>query len=272
MSDKPHPRVEAHISRTLQKMREREEEFANRNKVERTPEMIEKERAYWDRVFSTPTTQPRITLPKLPTKSPIPYELARKKLAAVATERAAAAGRRFSLSGDEPAIWRETLKWIIFDRSSKIPLTQDLFLFGGTGAGKTFLAQCLMEVANHFAPTAHFSERDRFEWRFVELNTLYEDCLHQKSFDPMTPKFGGNWVFDELINEPRTIRIYANESRFFEKILTKREQGQSPKRAIYISNAVPADLLSYYASDRFDSRWKARIGKSIFFKAPDKRV
>lgn len=272
MSEKTHPRVEQHISDVLAKMREREEQYKNRHKHIRTEEDIKKEREYWDRVWASKPTNPVIRLPKLPQKSHIPYELARVKLAQVAKQRAAASGRQFNLKGEEPAIWRETLKWIIFDRTSKIPLTQDLFLFGGTGAGKTFLAQCLMEVANHFAPTAHFSERDQFKWGFIELNTLYEDCLHQKSFDPMTPKFGGNWIFDELINEPRSIKIYSNESRFFEKILTKREQGQSPKRAIYISNAVPSDLSAYYASDRFDSRWKARIGKSIFFNSNDKRI
>lgn len=265
-------KVKQRIDALLEQMRDREDEYLNRHKHIRSEEDIAKERAYWERVWSAPTTQPKIKLPTLPTKSQIPYELARKKLASVAKEKAALAGRKFTLTPDEAAMWQQALKWIIFDRTCKIDLSRDLYLFGGTGAGKTFLAQCLIETINHFAPTAHFSERDRFQWGFVELNTLYEDCVSNKSFDPITSKLSGNWVFDELINEPRTIKIYSNEYRFFERILTKREAGQAPKRAIYISNAIEPDLLAYYNSSRFTSRWKARVATKWVFKTPDKRI
>lgn len=270
-SEKNHPRIQAAIDATLEKMRAREDAFANRNKAERTPEQIEKERAYWERVWaSKPTT--KIKVSQLPTQTVVPYELARRKLAQVAQRRASEHGQPLRIPVAQVAIWREALKWIIYDKSCKIDLSRDLHLFGDTGRGKTFLALCLIETANYFAATAHHDDRHLFEWRFTELNTLYEDCVQQKSFDPMLAKQSGNWVFDELCNEPLKLKIYSNEYRFFERILTKREMGQMPKRAIYISNPTPNDLRKFYQSSRFESRWSKVVGKEIIFKGIDHRA
>ncbi len=267
-----HPSV-LEAAQGLEIMRQNEADYLNRHKHQQTAEETKRLHEYMDKVHA-PSTAPK-TLKSVYSKhyKTLDYQMLRRRLFRIAAKNARKAGKKFQINSElEKWIWQQSLKWLTYQGDCEWSLNKDLVLFGLTGVGKSFLCKCLVELAGELQQVVHPLDKWLFDWGFVELNNLYEECVRLKSFTPIQSKTTNNWVFDELGNEKLSIKIYANETRFFERIITKREAGHHPKRAIYISNYDLNGLLNYYNSSRFESRFKRLIEDVVRLSGDDKRT
>lgn len=271
MNDVLHPSVMQAAER-LELMRKKEADYLNRHKHQPTAQDIEKLQDYMNKVHA-PSKPKKIKSVYSKYYKTLDYQMVRRKLSRIATKNARRSRKRFQINSDlEKWIWQQSLKWLTYQDDCDWSLDKDLMLFGLTGVGKSFLCKCLVELAEELQTIAHPMDKWLFDWGFTELNDLYEECVRLKSFAPIQSKTTNNWVFDELGNEKLSIKIYSNETRFFERIITKREAGHHPKRAIYISNYDLNGLLTYYNSTRFESRFKRLIEDEVRFEGHDKRT
>jgi hypothetical protein len=175
------------------------------------------------------------------------------------------------IQDEEKMAWELALRWFIYDDDSDIDVTKDILFFGDTGRSKTFLAKCLMELGKRIGERVKPSERWYYDWNYNDLVDLWEQCDEANTKSYCVPKTVGNWIFDELGNEPKELNLFGNRHRFFERILTVREKGSTPKRAIYISNLSKNEILKYYNSNRFRSRFLSSLGGAVLFGGVDKR-
>ena len=225
-------------------------------------------------------TRPMVQLDlKRPSKA-VDYNLARAELASIAKEFAELRGKKFILHTEEERMqWQLILRWFIFDEDSVWDVEKSAYIYGLTGRGKTFAFNCLQELGKRIIKSGLVPEVDFhfYEWDFVDLRTLHKKCSglekegDKPSFSPAKKLKYKNWCIDELCNESLILKVYAQEYRFFEQILTDREFCKtSAKRALFIGNNNVPDMHKYYANDvnydynteesRFSSRWKGMVG------------
>lgn len=162
----------------------------------KSPEEIEAESEYWARVFAEKPARPEMLMCRS-TAQEMEYDDARKKFWGVMQMRASHIAVlennpefEWIITPELSVILRNLVKYFINDRTSEIPLTKGLFVFGENGTGKT-------EIMQSFS---RFTEANNLTKRFIfgSMSEVYSRARADKDFDPITPNEQRDRCFDEF--------------------------------------------------------------------------
>ena len=255
----------------LQSMRQREQEFKDRNVVKPTPEQIEKTRQYWDGVFSQPARHTGELIMTRNTNQELEYEDAKKKFWAILQLRAAHIEIlenkpfKWTFDEDQKHILQNLLKYFINDSSCVWPLTKGLFIYGAPGTGKTEILTALSEFCWRQQPelTKYF--------KMCSLSQIYVEAKANANSDPIQPNVQNDRCFDEFGRYTGAITRYGDSLDINEAIIEARYERSRRYGQLthFIANATPNELEGSFTPMIFD-RLRSMC-TSIHFSGTSKR-
>lgn len=181
---------------SLDELRRRQSGAIAKDRV-KSPEEIEAEFKYWERVFAEKPISKGIPFVCRNTAQEMEYEEARRKFWGIMQMRAAHIATlennpafEWVITPEFGEILRNLVKYFINDFTSKYPLTKGLFVFGENGTGKTETMQAF----------AAFTDRFELSKRFVfgSMSEVYYKARADKDFDPVTLNEQHDRCFDEF--------------------------------------------------------------------------
>lgn len=215
----------------------------DRAKVQKTPEQSERERAYWERVYSSRPVIARRTRRVVELRAEMPYEQARKEVVAMLEVRQSELAIlrsepdfKIQFTPEQGRTIEALIRWLINDSNSALPLHQGVWLWGQPGTFKTELMLILEKLSSGLQK----------EFVFTDFSIQYAENEKNVQF---------NRCFDEFLKRTDTVKSYGNAFSPVEYIIENRynrfmRYGQF---TIIISNFSPAqaaDMLSPQAFDR----------------------
>jgi DNA replication protein DnaC len=173
-----------------------------------------------------------------------------KKLAwYICQEKAAALNFEFVVDETNRALLSNLTKYFANDDTGEYDLRKGLFLSGDVGLGKTFL----MSIFQDFAKS---TEKKMF--KVFPCIEVFDNVSIAKSKDndPLRNIFKyykGNICFDDLGQEPTSLKSYGNEVFVMEKILTERYK-----------KFINGHCITHITSNLTASELKERYGIRVF--------
>jgi DNA replication protein DnaC len=253
----------------LQKMRDRQAQWEKRHEIQKTPEQIEKEVEYWNRVYSTEAKRNTAPSARAMTPEKITYDEARKKIGRLLQERADEITRiegrefRWQFDENEKRILQNMTRYFINDPACEWSLTKGLFLYGVPGTGKTEI----MRIFCRFA--AENDLKKKFE--FSSLSEIHAKAKADKENDPISSNVQFDRVFDEFgRNTGPVIRfgdpLDINETLIEQRYERSRRYGQITH---LIANGTPNDMQELFSPMIFDRI--RQMCTSVHFQGESKR-
>ena len=147
---------------SLDELRSRQSGVIAKERV-KSPEEIEAEHKYWTKVFAERPVKQAALMVCRNTAQELDYEDARRKFWAIMQVRAAHIATlennqdfEWIITPEFGAIIRGMVKYFINDRTSNLPLTKGLFVFGENGTGKTEVMQAFSRFTETYDLTKRF--------------------------------------------------------------------------------------------------------------------
>ncbi len=236
---------------SLEEMRRRQNGGISVTPAPRTPEQIQAEADYWQRVFTEPERSAALMVARR-TVQEMDYETARKKVWALLQLRAAhieqIENAPFSWQFDEEmkAHVRNMTRYFINDPDCEWPLTKGLFLFGMPGTGKTEL----MQVFARFCEENMLSK----QFNYCNLSETYTRAKSDKDFDPITPNVQFDRAFDEFGRHVGPVLRFGEPLDINEAIIEQRYERQRRYGQLthFIANVTPNDVENAFSPMIFD--------------------
>lgn len=226
--------------------------FQDRHKKPTTPEQVEAERKYWERVFSDDASSPKARTPQV--RQEMDYDMARRKVWGLFEQRADEIAIlennpnfQWDFSGGKGEKIGGLIRYFINDPKSPYHLSKGLYVYGHFGTTKTETMRIMEQFCKKEGLTKQFV--------FCSMSKIYVDTKSSKEHDPITPNVQNNRCFDEfgLYIGPVTRfgeTIDPTEAILEQRYIRWRNYGQL---SFFISNATPEKIkpqLSHMVSDR----------------------
>ena len=241
--------------RTLEQMREAQQHWANRYQSQPVP-VSDFTRAYAQRI-----NQPRLgegnafadimhrlqkrTGPVVQAQPcPLTYEEAKFMFWQTSQALAGRQSRPFVVDDDNRAVIRNLIGYLVGDTAhTELNLSQGLYLYGPNGTGKTLLL-AIYRLLCEVIPLS------RQQFRIVPAKQIALEVEQAKNSTALRPYLTGPICFDDLGEEPRTVRLYSNTVAIMETILSERTRQYVETGLIThaTSNLLPEDLEAHYGT------------------------
>jgi hypothetical protein len=210
------PQPDQHTAQLLEALKERERQFANRNKTPVTQEVQEKTVQYWQTVFST---QPSAIQPIRQFRQEMTFEEAKKKLWLVMVQRGRELevlkpGFEWVFTQEQRQIINDLLKYFINDPSSAYPLTKGVYLYSVPGTGKTELMQCFSAFTKINGLSKAFE--------FSVMSKRFDDIKIRKNFDVLPELTTFDRCLDELFLKVGTAAVYGESIDINQHVIEQR--------------------------------------------------
>lgn len=203
----------------------------------------------------TVSTYPTPTLP-------VAYDDVKFKLFEIATQKAKEKHKTLNIEPINAAIWRNVLKWAIYDTTGAYDVRKSILIFGKTGTGKTFLAECIKQLLFLVAQLSEEAAKD-CNMGFVNCLELFEKVRNEggkaPNLDTRKKYYHGHWIFDDLGEENGDFNHYGNRYTVLSDIIRHREKSLNVttlNRAIFTTNLIP---ILPYKDNEFVERYGDRI-------------
>ena len=147
------------------------------------------------------------------------------------------------------AIIVNLIKYFIGDKTlrSDWSLHKGLLCIGDVGSGKTFL----MSVMQDFCKVVRHPHH---QFKMKACTNIYDAINNNNPIKSLQPYYKNNWCFDDLGDEPTTLKYYGNDIDFMTKIITRRYEifvnGHCVTHAT--TNLIPKDIQEKYGARFFD--------------------
>lgn len=219
--------------------------------AERTPEQIQAEADYWQRVFSEPERRPALMVARSTVRE-MDYETARKKVWALLQLRAAHieqienAPFAWDFNDEEKQHLRNLTRYFINDPACEWPLTKGLFLYGMPGTGKTEMMQVFARFCEENMLSKQFS--------YTNMSEVYTRAKSDKDFDPVTPNVQFDRAFDEFGRHVGPVVRFGEPLDINEAIIEQRYERQRRYGQLthFIANVTPNDVENAFTPMIFD--------------------
>jgi len=236
---------------SLDQLRSKQDGDRSDQRRPKTPEEIEREWAYWEKVMNptpTPNAGPR---PRIFTQE-MEYELAKRELWKIFQERA----YHISINEDRDFRWqftesdganiRNMLKWFINDPSGALPINRGLYIYGARGTGKTEVIDALRI----------FAANNKLQKQFISsrMSDIYQAAKADKDFDPVTVNVQFDRIFDEFARFTGPVKRFGDDLDINEAIMEQREARYKSygQLTILISNGSKEQVEPVLSSMLFD--------------------
>lgn len=242
--------------RTLEQMRESQQHWANRYQSQPAPV------SDYTRAYAQHINQARVgdgnafadvmhrlekrTMPTVPPSRscPLTYDEAKFMFWQTGQALAGRQGRQFVVDDDNRAVIRNLVGYLVGDTThTELNLSQGLYLYGPNGTGKTLLL-AIYRLLCEVIPLID----QRF--RIVPAKQIALEVEQAKNSASLRPYLTGPICFDDLGEEPRTVRLYSNTVAIMETILSERTRQYVETGLIThaTSNLLPEDLEAHYGT------------------------
>lgn len=226
--------------------------FQDRHKKPTTPEQVEAERKYWERVFAE---KPVYRKPQEEAyKKEMSYDQAREIVKTIfqlrgdeIAELENNPGFRWDFSGGKGEKIGNLIRYFINDPQCPYPLAKGLYIFGPVGTTKTE-TMLIME---------RFCQQEGLKKAFVycQISKIYTDAKSDANYNPVAPNVQNNRCFDEFGKYIGPVVRYGETIDPTETILEQRYNRWRTygQLTFLVSNATPDEIkpqLSHMASDR----------------------
>ena len=205
---------------------------------------FEKSMAYYlaksNRITSRPQKQPSFVMS---------YSQARSIVWRIMVNRMQQQNRLPEVDIHNKAIIVNLIKYFIGDKTlrSDWSLHKGLLCIGDVGSGKTFL----MSVMQDFCKVVRHPHH---QFKMKACTNIYDAINNNNPIKSLQPYYKNNWCFDDLGDEPTTLKYYGNDIDFMTKIITRRYEifvnGHCVTHAT--TNLIPKDIQEKYGARFFD--------------------
>lgn len=192
------------------------------------------------------------------------YETAKKIFWRACQVRMQQMGKNFIVDDHNRGFIQELVKYMIGDQTCELDLKKGLCLVGPVGIGKTMLLQ----VAMIFARAAKIESRQFF---FHQCTDLHDEVQDKEKTSCLQRYYQGDRCFDDLGDEPISLKHYGNEIIVMSRVLTERYKNFVNGKCI---THITTNLLPEEIEDRYGTRIFDRFNEMfnwVFLDGPSKR-